>query len=63
MQEPCTFYKVKVTTLQRKTTSPNRNSEHPHIYRIGYCAHPKSKPKFLACKENNLLIQKLFLEK
>ena len=43
MKEPCAFYKIKVTTLQRKTISPNRNSEHPHIYRIGYCAHPKSK--------------------
>jgi len=43
MQEPCAFYKIKVTTLQNKTISSNRDTEHPHISRKGYCAHPKSK--------------------
>ncbi len=43
MQEPCSFYKIKVTTLRNKTISSNRNLKHPHISRKEYCAHPKSK--------------------
>ncbi len=42
MQEPCPFYKIKVTTLRNKTASSNRNLIHPHISRKAYCAHPKS---------------------
>jgi hypothetical protein len=42
VQEPCNFYKIKVTTLRDKTNY-DRNSGHPHTSRKGYCAHPKSK--------------------
>ena len=42
MQEPCAFYKIKVTTLQSKTISPDQAPLFPQFSRKEYCAHPKS---------------------
>ena len=43
MQEPCVFYKTKLTTLKGTTAASAPTTQQPQVFRKGYCAHPKSK--------------------